>query len=356
MRIGRFNIPLLMLLLVFVPITIVLEFTHVAPQWVFVSACIAIIPLAGFMGTSTEHLSAHYGAGIGGLLNATFGNAAEFIIAIMALRQGLYSVVKASLTGSIIGNVLLVLGLALLLGGLRHPRQKFNRTAAGLGGTLLLLSAIGLLVPTLFHLTGGKNSDLHIQDLSLAIAVVLLVTYLLSLVFQLKTHQSLFAGERHVMENRWSKGRAIVGLLVATVFVALMSEFLVGSVEHTAKAWGMTEVFVGVVLVAIVGNAAEHGTAVIMAIKNKMDLALTIAVGSGIQIALLIAPALVVLSYMIGPTPMDLEFTPFEVVAVTVGVIAVNFVAADGESHWMEGVMLLAVYVVLGIAFFFLPA
>jgi Ca2+:H+ antiporter len=357
MKIGPISLTWLDVLLVFVPVAVVLEIAHADAVWIFVAACLAIIPLAGWMGRATEHLAAHYGPGIGGLLNATFGNAAEMIIAIMALNKGLYVVVKASLTGSIIGNVLLVLGLSLLLGGMRHQRQRFNRTAASMASTLLALSAIGLIVPAMFHFAGGHESELPMQKLSLAIAVVLFIAYILGLVFQLKTHQHLFAEGHgdHDLDGVWSKKLAIGVLVGATTLVALMSEFLVGSVEHTAEAWGMTEVFVGVILVAIIGNAAEHSSAVIMAWKNKMDLSITIAVGSGIQIALFVAPVLVFLSYVIGPAPMDLDFTLFEVIAVWASVVILAMVATDGESHWMEGVLLLAVYIVLGIAFFFLP-
>lgn len=359
MTIGPLKISPLDLLFVFIPISIVLEFAHANPTWVFITAALSIIPLAGWMGRATEHLAAHFGPGVGGLLNASFGNAAELIIAVMALSKGLHEVVKASITGSIIGNVLLVLGLALLLGGLKHKRQSFNRTAAGMGSTLLALSAIGLLVPAVFHwIARGQGVEVREGLLSLDICIVLFTTYALSLLFQLKTHQHLFAaGEGHEEPDAaWGKGRSFLVLLAATAGVALMSEFLVGSVEATAETWGMTEVFVGVILVAIVGNAAEHSTAVLVAMKNKMDLAMNIAVGSGIQVALFIAPLLVFLSYVIGPHPMNLEFTPFEVIAVMMSVIVVNLVAYDGESHWMEGVMLLAVYVVLGMAFFFLPA
>jgi Ca2+:H+ antiporter len=316
------------------------------------------------MGHSTEHLAGHYGPAIGGLLNASFGNAAELIIAILALQRGLHEVVKASLTGSIIGNALLVLGLSLLLGGFRHPRQLFNATAAGLGATLLTLSAIGLLVPAVFYhvvkATHPAAVDGIEQQLSLAIAVVLFVAYVLSLLFQLRTHRHVFAGAEHDTDDAhvgalWSKRLSLGVLVAATVGVAIVAELLVGSVEETADAWGMSHVFVGVILVAIVGNAAEHSTAVLMALKNKMDLAMTIALGSSIQIALFVAPMLVFASYAIGPGPMDLHFSLLEVVAVGMCVIIVNGVAHDGQSHWMEGILLLAVYVIIALAFYYLP-
>ncbi len=355
------------LLLVFVPIAMVLEWgVHAPPLWIFVAAAIAIIPLAGLMGKATEHLAETLGEGVGGLLNATFGNAAELIIAIIALNSGLYDVVKASITGSIIGNILLVLGLAVVYGGAKHETQKFNRTAASVGSTLLVLSAIGLLIPAVFYfVAAGPNVQALEQGLSLEIAVVLVVTYALSLIFTLKTHKHLYVGghghdaegDEALGTHGWSRGFSLTVLLVATVGVALMSEFLVGAVEGAREAMGLTEVFVGVILVAIIGNAAEHSTAILMAGKNKMDLAINIAVGSSIQIALFVAPVLVFLSYAIGPSgPMDLHFTSMEVVAIALSIIIMAFVAQDGETNWMEGVQLLAVYIILGIAFYFLPA
>ena len=349
--------------LIFVPIAIVLEYVvHARAEWIFVTSCLAIIPLAGLMGKATEHLAEHVGEGIGGLLNATFGNAAELIIAIVALRAGLYDVVKASLTGSIIGNILLVFGLSALIGGVRFPVQTFNKTAANLGTTMLTLAAIGLVVPAIFHFVVAGGPVVAEQDLSLEISIILITTYVLSLVFTLRTHRHLYCGDHgedadEAMGTKgWSTGKSLLVLLIATAFVALMSEFLVGAVVATAKSFGMTEVFVGVILVAIIGNAAEHSTAVLMAMKNKMDIAINIAVGSSIQIALFVAPVMVFLSYVIGPQPMDLIFTNFEVLAITLSVAIMALISQDGESNWMEGVQLLAVYAILGIAFYFLPA
>lgn len=357
---------ILNLLLVFVPIAIVLEyFVHPSATWIFVTSALAIVPLAGLMGKATEHLAAKLGEGIGGLLNATFGNAAELIIAIIALNAGLYEVVKASITGSIIGNILLVFGLSVLYGGYKYPEQRFNRTAASLGSTMLTLSAIALVVPAIFYFIASAAAPGEVGaaelELSLEIAVVLIITYALSLVFALRTHKHLYVGEpgaghdEAIGTHEWSRTKSLVVLLVATSFVALMSEFLVGAVEATADQFGMTDVFVGVILVAIIGNAAEHSTAVLMAGKNKMDLAVNIAIGSSIQIALFVAPVLVFLSYFVGPQPMDLHFTTLEVVAVAVSVLIISQISQDGESNWMEGVQLLAVYIILGIAFFFLP-
>ena len=358
---------ILYLLLVFVPATLILEFVlgiHGTP--IFVTACLAIIPLAGLMGRATEQLAHHVGAGLGGLLNATFGNAAELIIAGFALHAGLYDVVKASITGSIIGNILLVFGLGALLGGLKFPVQRFNRTAASLGGTMLVLSAIGLVIPALFHTVAGVTPSTEFT-LSRDIAIVLMASYFLSLVFSLRTHPHLYMGEaakaagsdghaREAEEGHPSARAALLLLLASAATIGLMSEILVEAIEPAAEDLEMSEIFVGVILVAIIGNAAEHSTAILMAVKDKMDLAVNIAVGSSIQIALFVAPLLVFLSYLIGPAPMDLVFTPFEVVAVGLSVGIIALITHDGESHWMEGVQLLAVYIMLGMGFWFLPA
>jgi Ca2+:H+ antiporter len=359
-KIGRFEISPLSTLLLLIPVSIGLDLMHADPMWIFISSAAAIIPLAGWMGKATEHLASQVGAGWGGFLNASLGNAAELIIGLMALRAGLYDVVKASIAGALIGNVLLVLGLAVLVGGLRHERQTFNRTAASVGATLLALSAIGLVVPAIFHFIVRGNTAAHEQELSTEICVVLSITYLLSLVFALRTHKHLYVGEvaTSVGEKHgtvaWSKSRSTVVLLGATAMVALMSEILVSAVEPAAGALGMTDVFVGVILVAIIGNAAEHSTAVLAAAKNQMDLAVNIAIGSSTQVVLFVAPVLVFVSYLFG-APMDLIFTTFEVVSIVLTVGILSLIAMDGESNWMEGVQLLAVYVILAIAFYFLP-
>jgi Ca2+:H+ antiporter len=350
---------LLNLLLVFVPAAVALQyFMHAPPAFVFLASALAIIPLAGLMGKATEQLAERMGEGIGGLLNATFGNAAELIIALIALRAGMHDIVKASLTGSIIGNVLLVFGLSAIAGGARHPVQRFNRTAANLGTTMLVLSSISLVVPAIFHQIAAGKAKTAERELSLEISVVLIMTYALSLLFSLKTHRHLYAGENagggdHAKPARlWRAGLTLFG---ATALVAWMSEFLIGAAEAAAHSMGMSKVFIGVILVAIIGNAAEHSTAVLMAIKNKMDLAINVAIGSSIQIALFVAPALVFLSYFVGPAPMDLQFTAFEVMAVVITVVIMALVSQDGETNWMEGVQLVAVYLILGMAFYFLP-
>lgn len=367
--------PSLDWLLIFVPIAIALRFIPSLdnPTALFIVSCLAIIPLAGWMGKATEHLAEHLGQGIGGLLNATFGNAAELIIALFALSKGLEGVVKASITGSIIGNMLLVLGLSIVAGGAKFSTQTFNRTAAGTTATALSLAAIALLIPTIFHevadnvpIAQGGWTPAKEQSLSLAISIVLFLTYLGTLYFSLVTHKDLFVGEaiqgaaeevgqeEEKAGDHWSKGKSITVLLVATGFVALISEFLVGAVEAARGKLGFTEVFVGVIVVAIIGNAAEHSSAILMAMRNKMDLSLSIALGSSLQIALFVAPVLVFASYLFGK-PMNLEFTIPEVVAVIASVLIAQQISSDGESNWVEGLQLLAVYTILGILFYFLP-
>lgn len=295
------------------------------------------------------------------MLNATFGNAAELIIAGIALSKGLINVVKASITGSIIGNVLLVLGLSIVFGGTKYKEQTFNRTAARTSVISLSLAAIGLIIPTVFHRAADVSprgwSSLVEQKLSLAIAVVLFLTYFCMLGFSLWTHKHFYQGANRDAEEsggKWSRSRAIIILLVATAVVAVLSEFLVGTIENVRDSVGLTEVFVGVIVVAIVGNAAEHSSAILMAMKNKMDLTVGIAIGSSLQVALFVAPVLIFLSYLFG-RPMDLEFTMPEVVAVVASVYILFQISGDGETNWIEGVQLLSVYVILGILFFFLP-
>jgi Ca2+:H+ antiporter len=367
----KFKIEPLDWLLPALPVAVVLDLVHAGPVPVFAVSCLAIVPLAGLMGRATEALAHTLGAGVGGLLNATFGNAAELIIALMLLRKGpgQYDMVKASLTGSIIGNVLLVLGVSVAAGGALHKKQTFNRTAASMGATLLSLAAVGLLVPTLyFHVfAAGRPSDEalgKIESLSEEIAVVLLVLYGLSLLFTLRTHQHLFAGPEDevrkaedVTEPAWGRRTALIVLAVATAGVALMSEFLADTVKDAAARFGMNQVFVGVIVLAVVGNAAEHSTAVVTAVKNKMDLSVNISIGSSIQIALFVAPVLVFASILLNPgRPLDLHFSLMEVIAVGLSVFVLALVSQDGESHWMEGAMLLGVYLIFALAFYHLPA
>lgn len=344
-------------LLIFIPIAIAAEVLHWNPGIIFVTSMLAIVPLAKAMGNATEEIALRTGPGIGGLLNATFGNATELIIALFALNAGLYKVVQASITGSIIGNILFVLGLSIFLGGLKFPVQRFNQTVAGLNTSLLVLAVVGLLVPAAFDMQspgiGGADHKLH--QFSIFVACVLILVYIANLVFALKTHSDLYAGgesqQDHDEQPTMSMGKAIALLLGSTVMVALMSEFLVGSIEHVTKTWGLSEMFIGVILVPIIGNAAEHLTAVTVALKDKMDLSLGIAIGSTTQIALLIAPSLVLIGWAIGK-PLTLSFDSFEVMAVVVAVAIANFITLDGESNWLEGLMLLATYVIFAMAFF----
>jgi Ca2+:H+ antiporter len=347
-------------LLLFVPVTLALG--HWLPEhslWIFVSSALAIVPIAGWMGRATEELAVRTGEGVGGLLNATFGNAAELIIAIVALRAGLHDVVKASIAGSIIGNILLVLGAAMLAGGARHrPEQVFNASGARSQATMLTLAAIALVLPAAYQRVLGSDAP-PLASLSVSISIVLLLAYSANLVFSLATHRVLFAGS-HGAEDAphgtpWSTGQAVGVLAAATVGIAWMSEILVGAIEPTAHVVGLSDAFVGVFVVAILGNAAEHATAVTAALKNHMDLSLSIAIGSSVQIALFVAPFLVLLSYAIGPTPMNLGFNGGLVLAVLLSVAIVGQIAGDGRSDWLKGVQLLAVYVILGLAFFFAP-
>lgn len=351
-------------LLLAVPTAIALRYV---PAWrnetlLFIVAAIAIVPLAGWMGRATEQLAARSGAGVGGFLNATFGNAAELIIALMALSKGLTGVVKASITGSIIGNLLLVLGASILVGGIRHPKQTFNQTAARISATSLGLGAIALLIPTIFHRAadtrpGGWSVEAE-QRLSLAIVLVLFLTYFLSLLFHLVTHREIFAGpseEKGASLEHWPLWQSIVALAIATIFTAWLSEFLVGSIESARHALGLTETFVGVVVVALVGNAAEHSTAVWAAWKNKMDLSIGIATGSSLQMTLFVTPVLVLASYALDE-PMTLEFSLPEIASIVFSIWIVGRISGDGESNWLEGVQLLSVYVIIALLFFFLPA
>lgn len=351
-----------------VPAAVALKFGGASDVWVFAASGLGIVPLAGYMGKATEALAERLGAAAGGLLNATFGNAAELIIALMILARGpdLYPLVKATVTGSIIGNLLLVLGLAVLVGGLRFKTQTFDRTHAGVGATLLAIAAAGLLVPTLFFYLlpagrpGQSPAEAHLSE---EIAIVLIGVYGLSLLFTLHTHRLLTGGPEagyapgRSGHDRWGVGLALGVLLASTVGVAVLSEWLVGAVEKAGPALGMTEVFMGVIVVAIVGNAAEHSTAVLVAYRDRMDLALQIAVGSSIQVALFVAPVLVFASLVMGHDPLlDLHFTPMEVAAVVLSVAITALVCHDGESNWLEGAMLLALYLIVALAFYNLPA
>lgn len=342
-------------LLLFVPASIALKLAHASDTWIFITSALAIIPLAGLIGQATEELSERVGPAWGGFLNATFGNATELIIAIFALAGGLPQVVKASISGSIIGNILLVLGASMFVGGLGREKQHFSRTRAGASSAMLFLAVVALVMPAIFDRVEHPSANLLLREehLSLLVAIVLIITYAGSLVFTLFTHNETAAGpvgKSH--ELKLTTANAVILLAAATALTAVESELLVGAIHTATRALHMTEFFIGVIVVAIIGNAAEHFTAVMAARKNQMDLAMNISTGSSIQIALFVAPALVFISYLFGP-PLVLVFNPFEVVAIALSVVALAVVTLDGESNWLEGLQLIAVYFVLGIVFYF---
>lgn len=341
-------------LLVFVPVAIAAEFLNLPHIAVFILAALAIIPLAKYIGEATDELATYTGPAVGGLLSATFGNATELIIAIFAIKAGLLEVVKASLTGSIIGNLLLVLGAAMLAGGFKHKKQVFNRTSVLASASTLLLAVIALVMPAVLTQTVSGLSENIIEHLSLAVSGLMIMTYVAMLFFNLYTHKHLYAAEAGKEEANWSKPKSIIILLVATALVAWMSEILVGSIEPVVLQLGWTELFVGVVFVAIIGNAAEHTSAITMALKNKMDLALQISIGSATQIALFVAPVLVIISLFFA-RPMSLVFNTFELVSIMFSIFIANLVVQDGESNWLEGLQLLAAYAIIAAAFFFHP-
>lgn len=346
-------------MLIFVPISIALHFLHgVGEGWVFLTAALAIIPLAGFMSTATEELAKCLGPSIGGLLNATFGNATELIICFVAVQNNQIAIVKASLIGSIIGNVLLVLGLSVLVGGLKHKIQTFNKDVAQSHATMLALGVVALLVPALFVRAKGISesvADPNISRLSMGVAIVMMVLYVGSLVFSLRTHEKLFQGSEEEEEEppTWSRPKAMTVLLVCTILVAIESEFLVHSIEPVLEQWHIGQLFLGVILLPIIGNAAEHTTAVLMAAKNKMDIALNISISSSTQIAMFVAPLIIVLSPLLGH-PITILFSNYELIAITSAAAIGVLISLDGKSHWLEGAQLLAVYVIVALAFYFI--
>jgi Ca2+:H+ antiporter len=354
------------LLVPFIPLAIVLDVASASPTAIFFVSAAGVIPTAALMGRATEELAARSGPGIGGLLNVTFGNAPEIIIALFALGSGLHEVVKASLVGSVLGNILLVMGAAMFVGGLGRDRQRFDRTAASAQSAMLLLAGVALVMPAIFELIDGNglphpgdervHYPTNVENLSLLVALVLMATYVAGLFFSLKTHRDLFnpvAEEEEHEGELWTVRRSVLMLAIAGVAVGGMSEILVSSISEAAHGVGLSEFFIGAIVVAIVGNAAEHWVAVLVARKDKMDLAVNIAIGSSAQIALFAAPLLVVCSFFLGPFPMPLVFNGFEVGGVLLAVIIANHVTNEGESTWFEGVQLLAVYIVLALTFAF---
>jgi Ca2+:H+ antiporter len=354
-------------LLPLIPLAVALELVHAGPALIFGTSALGVIPTAALMGRATEELADRAGPGIGGLLNVTFGNFPELLIAFFALREGLHEVVKASIIGSVLGNVLLVLGAAMFVGGLRHDRQWFNTAAARSQATMLILASAALVMPAVFQLVqeGGlpkPGAELvrfssSVEGLSLTVAIVMLLSYAGGLWFSLVSHRDLFNPpddeEDDTGTEPWSVKRSVILLAIAGLAVGLMSEILVGSIAETAESAGLTEFFIGAVIVAVVGNAAEHWVAVLVAAKNKLDLAINIAVGSAAQVALFVGPLLVVVSFFVGPQPLALVFNGFELGGVLLAVIIASHITSQGESTWFEGLMLLAVYTVLVAAFLF---
>jgi Ca2+:H+ antiporter len=357
------------LLAPFIPIAIALRLIDAGSGLIFFSAALGVIPTAALMGRATEEVAARSGPGIGGLLNVTFGNAPELIIALFALEKGLQEVVKASIVGSILGNILLVMGAAMFAGGLVRDRkvQRFDRTAASVQSLTLILAVAALVMPAIFELVEGQglppinqervDYDSTVEHLSLAVAIVLIITYVAGLLFSLRTHRELFNPHTDDEEDDdtwgWSMRRSVIALAIAGVAVGVMSEILVGSIEDASHAVGLSEFFIGVIVIAIVGNAAEHWVAVLVALKDKMDLSVNIAIGSSAQVAMFVAPVLVLISFVLGPGPMPLVFNGFEIAAIFLGVLVAYQVTNEGESTWFEGVQLLALYVILGLTFYF---
>jgi len=352
-------------LFIFIPLAVVLE--HIAPSahtWIFFTACLAIIPIAHLIVESTEHISVYTGDAIGGLLNATFGNAPELIIAMVALRAGLFDMVRASLIGAILANLLLALGIAFLLGGLRYHSQEYNPAASRLYSTMMLTAVISLVVPSTFNrFFAAQAAPRQEELLNLGMAIVLLIAYALYLLFMLKTHPDFFSSavgsaehEEHPGGTKhWGIPKAVGSLVLASVLAAWMSEILVGAAEGTGKALGMSQSFIGIVILAVVGGAAESGSAIAMARKNKMDLTIGIALGSCIQIALFVAPVLVLASYIVAPRPLELSFGRAELGAMFLAILIGAMVSGDGRSNWYKGVQLTTVYVILAFLFYFMP-
>lgn len=341
-------------LFIFVPVSIFGQYWQFDPTWKFLFSALAIIPLAGLMGEATEEISFYTGPRVGGFLNATFGNATELIIAFFALKAGLFDVVKASIAGSVIGNVLLVLGASMLLGGIKYKTQYFNKKATEVSSSMLLFALIGLIIPAIFtHTVSSELLNTRYEGLSVITAVIMLAIYVMSLFFSFYTHRDIYA-----VEHRPGTGvggslpKAILVLTIATVLIGVESEFFVEAVEPMSAAIGLSEFFVGIILIPIIGNAAEHSTAIVMAMRNKMDIAVEIAIGSSLQIILFVTPVLIFLSLLF--TPMSIVFNEFELIALFFAVVIANRVANDGESNWLEGVQLLAAYGIMAASFFVL--
>lgn len=339
-------------MLIFIPISFIAKFLNASGTIMFILSCLSIIPLAGLMGEGTEEISFYSGPKIGGFLNGTFGNATELIISFFALKKGLFDIVKSSIAGAVIGNVLLVVGASMLAGGLKYKTQKFNVKVSEVSSSMLLFAVLGLCIPALFtHTVEPILLNTRYEGLSIFVAVVMIIIYVLSLVFSFSTHKDIYnSDEKEEGKPKWSLKKSITILVVATILIAIESEFLVNGIEPITRSLGWSEFFVGIILIPIIGNAAEHSTAIIMARKDKMDMALEIAIGSSLQIILFVAPVLIFLSLFF--TPMSIVFNEFELIALIASVLIANRVSHDGECNWLEGVQLLAVYLIISASFF----
>lgn len=347
-------------LLIFIPITFALQFSHASAPLIFFSAALSIVPVASLIGQSTEHLATYTGDSVGGLLNATFGNLPELIIAIVALKAGLHEIVLASLVGAILANLLFAMGISFLLGGVRHHIQEYNPVSIRVYSSMMMIAVMSLLVPSAFHRFSQSGGIIIGEDkLNVFLSVLLLSAYILYLVFMLKTHPDFFRskkGESHGEHGkRWSLQRALISLIGASVFAAVMSEVLVGAAEATGEVLGMSSVFIGVIFLAVVGGAAESISAITMASRNKMDLSISIVLGSSIQIALFVAPLLVLMSLVVGPGQMNLGFTKALMGSLFIAVLLAAMISGDGKSNWYKGVQLILVYLIIAMMFYFIP-
>lgn len=349
----------LYVLLIAIPIAMIASFAGWGSTWVFILSTVGIIPLAGMIGQATESLAVYTGPKIGGLLNATLGNAAELIITLVAIKEGYLELVKASITGSIIGNILFVLGAAMLVGGIKFGRQKFDQKQAGHHSILMTLAVLALVIPSFFSHSIGEEGSVKVEVLSLGVAVIMILVYIMGLIYTLKANNSpvTYAAQETVSHHprALSMRNSILLLVLATAGVVFMSELLVGAVEEVVEIFGISEFFLGIILIPIVGNAAEHFVAIQVAARNNMDLSVEIAISSSLQIALFVAPILVFISLFMGH-PLTLIFNTFELMALGAGVLVTNMVSADGESNWIEGATMLSVYVILALAFFLMKA
>lgn len=341
-------------MLIFIPISFIANFMNVSGSIIFLLSCLSIIPLAGLMGEVTEEISFYAGPKIGGFLNGTFGNATELIISFFALKNGLFDVVKSSIAGAVIGNVLLVVGFSMLVGGLKYKTQKFNEKVSEVTSSMLLFAVIGLCVPAIFtHTVNPTLLNTRYEGLSIFVAVIMIIIYIFSLIFSFSTHKDIYTNVQQEEGNsspKWTLKKSVFVLVIATILISIESEFLVDGIEDITSALGWSEFFVGIILIPIIGNAAEHSTAVVMARKNKMDVALEIALGSSLQIILFVAPVLIFISLFF--QPMSIVFNEFELVALIASVLIANRVSQDGECNWLEGVQLLAVYLIIAASFF----